>query len=342
MAELLAGAAGPARDSRPLDAVLDYGERRMRSALAAVPDGTWRFADVVDSTGAAADQQVPARVQVAVTVAADTIRFDFAGTAEQRVGNVNAPESVTVSAVAWALRAATDPSIPANGGAMRPVEVVVPAGSLVAARPPAAVGAGNVEISQRVADVCLGALAQALPARVGAASQGTMNNLLIGGAGGVSSGPWVYYETIAGGQGGRPGHPGRPGMSGVHTAMTNTKNTPIEALERSYPLQVSRYRLRRGSGGAGLAQGGDGIERDLLMLEDVTVSLITERRVSRPWGLAGGGPGAVGENWLLPDGDEARAERLPDKCTMRLRAGDVLRMLTPGGGGWGPSAGGPA
>ena len=153
-----------------------------------------------------------------------------------------------------------------------------------------------------------------------------MNNLLIGGTG------WVYYETIAGGQGARPG---RDGMSGVHTAMTNTMNTPIEALERSFPMRVTRYRLRRGSGGVGEWNGGEGIERDVEMLEDVTVSVITERRTSQPWGLAGGGPGAVGENWLLPSGDESRAEPMPDKCTVRLRAGDVLRMLTPGGGAWG-------
>ncbi|MEA2703711.1 MAG: N-methylhydantoinase, partial [Actinomycetota bacterium] len=191
----------------------------------------------------------------------------------------------------------------------------------------AAVGAGNVEVSQRVADVCLGALAQAVPARVGAASQGTMNNVLIGGDG------WVYYETVAGGQGGRPW---AAGMSGVHTGMTNTLNTPTEALERAFPLRVRRYRLRRGSGGDGTHPGGEGIERDLEVLEDVTVSLVTERRQSRPWGLEGGDPGAPGENWLVPQGDETKAEPLADKCTVRLRAGDVLRMLTPGGGGWGP------
>src|SRR5207253_2505361 len=206
---------------------------------------------------------------------------------DQRPGNVNAVEAVTVSAVAFSVRSATDPTIPANGGALRPVNVVAPAGSIVGARPPVAVGAGNVEVSQRVADVCLGVLAQALPGRIGAAGQGTMNNVLIGGEG------WVYYETIAGGQGGRP-H--RGGMSGAHTAMTNTKNTPIEALERAFPMRVLRYRLRRGSGGAGLGQGGEGIERDLEMLEDVTVSVITERRQSQPWGLWGGEPGAVGEN----------------------------------------------
>jgi N-methylhydantoinase B/oxoprolinase/acetone carboxylase alpha subunit len=271
-------------------------------------------------------QRPQARIALRLTIAGDEITFDFTGSDEQRAGNVNAVEAVTISAVSFALRSAADPTIPANGGAMRPVTVVAPSGTLVAARPPVAVGAGNVEVSQRVADVCLGALAQVVPDRVGAASQGTMNNVLIGGTG------WVYYETVAGGQGGRPG---RAGMNGVHTAMTNTKNTPIEALERSFPMRVRRYRLREESGGAGAAPGGEGIERDVEMLEDVTVSLITERRTSSPWGLAGGGPGVVGENWWLPGGDEARAERLPDKCTIRLAAGDVLRMLTPGGGGWG-------
>jgi len=239
---------------------------------------------------------------------------------------------VTVSAVSFALRSALDPTIPANGGAMRPVRVIAPAATIVNARPPAAVGAGNVEVSARVADVCLGALAQALPDRVGAASQGTMNNTLLGGTS-PDGRPWVYYETVGGGQGGRPGGPA--GMSGVHTGMTNARNTPVEALERAYPVRVLRYRLRRESGGAGLAPGGEGIERDLLILGDATLSLITERRASRPWGLAGGAPGVPGENWLLPGGDRKKAERLPDKCTIRMRAGDVLRMLTPGGGGWG-------
>jgi len=329
-AQVGANAVGARRLAELADApfaeVVDYGERRMQAALAALPDGTWTFEDVLDSTGAAPEQQRPARIRVAVTVAGESITFDFAGTDPQSRGNVNAVEAVTVSAVAFALRTAVDPSLPANGGTMRPVRVVAPAGTLVNAAPPAAVGAGNVEVSQRVADVCLGALAQVVPDRVGAAGQGTMNNLLVGGDG------WVYYETIAGGEGGRPD---RPGMSGVHTAMTNTQNTPIEALERAFPLRVRRYRLRRGSGGAGRHPGGEGIERDLEPLEDVTVSLITERRASQPWGAAGGGPGAPGEGWLLPGGVESRAEPLPDKCTIRLRAGDVLRMRTPGGGGWG-------
>ncbi len=296
---------------------------------AGMPDGTWTFEDVLDSTGEAEDQQRPARIVVTVTIEGDQITFDFTGTDAQRAGNVNAVEAVTVSSVAFALRVATDPTIPANAGALRPVEVVAPAGTIVAARPPAAVGAGNVEVSQRVADVCLGALALARPGMLGAASQGTMNNLIVGGDG------WVYYETLAGGQGARPG---RDGMSGVHTGMTNTRNTPIEALEQSYPMRVVRCRLRRGSGGAGEASGGEGIERDLEVLEDATVSLITERRVSRPWGVGGGEPGATGENWLLPGGDESRAISLSDKCTLRVHAGDIIRVLTPGGGGWGARA----
>jgi N-methylhydantoinase B/oxoprolinase/acetone carboxylase alpha subunit len=363
---------------QPIDEVIAYGERRMRAALAALPDGTWTAEDVIDSTGSHAEQQVPSTIRLRLTVSGDAIEVDFAGTAPQSDGNVNAVAAVTESAVGFAIRSVVDPTIPANGGAMRPVGIHLPFGSIVAAEPPAAVGAGNVEVSQRVADVVLAALAASAPERVAAGNQGTMNNLLIGGRG------WVYYETVGGGQGGRmaagapspgqsgiqtgmtnadqvdyrtgtpmPGQSGihtgmtnadqvdyrtgtpMPGQSGIHTGMTNTKNTPIEALERAFPLRVLRYRLRRGSGGAGWAPGGEGIERDLQVLEDVTVSLITERRVSRPKGLAGGVDGATGENWLLPQGDEERAERLPDKCTIRLKAGDVLRMLTPGGGGWG-------
>jgi N-methylhydantoinase B/oxoprolinase/acetone carboxylase alpha subunit len=332
-----------------LDEVVDYGERRMRAALGDLPEGSWMFEDVLDSAAGA-------RVVVRVTKRDAGIEFDFTGSAAQGRGNVNAVLAVTFSAVSWALRSVTDPTIPANGGALRPLRVIAPAGTVVNAVPPVAVGAGNVEVSQRVADVCLGGLAQAVASRVPAAGQGTMNNVMIGGR------DWVYYETIGGGQGGRPPAPGRAargGMSGVHTAMTNTmstdsmtspplagqsaihtgmtntRNTPVEALERAYPMRVIRYAIRRGSGGRGLASGGDGIIRDLLMLEDCTVSLVTERRISRPWGLAGGEPGAVGENWLIPQNNESRAERLPPKVTIAVKAGDVIRVLTPGGGGWG-------
>jgi N-methylhydantoinase B/oxoprolinase/acetone carboxylase alpha subunit len=329
-------------DGQPFPAVLDYGERRGRAALAGLVDGEWTAEDVMDSTGPRRDQQHPATIRCRLVVRDGTLVVDFTGTDAQSSGNVNAVEAVTISCVEFALRSALDPSLPANAGAMRPVTVVAPPGTLVAARFPAAVGAGNVEVSQRIADVCLRALAPIVPDRVGAASQGTMNNVLIGGATDARGrgAPWVYYETVAGGQGGRP--PGRPtalpsrGMSGVHTGMTNTRNTPVEALERAFPMRVRRQRLRRDSGGVGAAPGGDGVERDLEVLVDVTVSLITERRVAPPWGLRGGGPGAVGENWVLRGGDEDAAERVADKCTLRLHAGDVLRMLTPGGGGWGP------
>ncbi len=341
----------------PFGQVLAYGERRCRAAIAALPDGEWVARDQLDSTGSAESQQRPATLVCRVRVRGDRIEFDLSDCDDQRSGNTNAVRAVTVSAVAFALRSVVDPTLPANAGAMAPVAVVTRPGSIVDAQCPAAVGAGNVEVSQRVADVVARALAQAVPAAVPAASQGTMNNVLIG-AGGPGS-TWVYYETVGGGQGGRPPRPGvpgdlprpglsgahtgmtnpdhvdyrsgepRPGQSGIHTAMTNTRNTPIEALERAFPLRVLRYRLRRGSGGVGWSAGGEGIERDLQVLEDATVSLITERRVSRPWGLAGGEPGSPGENWLLPQGDEASAERLPDKCTIGLKAGDVLRVLTP-------------
>jgi N-methylhydantoinase B/oxoprolinase/acetone carboxylase alpha subunit len=319
----------------PLREVTGYGERRMRAALRLLPDGRWYAEDVVDSSGPRPAQQRPAVIRLTMTKHADRLLFDFAGTDRQREGNVNAVEAVTISAVAFAVRAATDPTIPANGGALRPVTIIAPAGTVVAARPPAAVGAGNVEVSQRVADVCLRALAQAVPGRLGAGGQGTMNNLILGGRSG-----WVYYETVGGGQGGRPGRPGPggrpvPGQSGVHTGMTNTSDTPTEALERTYPLRVLRYRLRRASGGAGLGPGGDGIERVIQVLEPATLSLIGERRRSRPYGLAGGEPGAVGENWLWPAGDESRRVPLADKVTIELKAGDAVQVLTPGGGGFG-------
>ncbi len=311
----------------PLPEVLAYGERRMRAALAGVADGTWQVSDVLDSAGPRPWQQMPTTIRLTLTKHGEDICFDFTGTDRQRPGNVNAVEAVTYSAVAFAVRSATDPSIPANGGALRPVRLTAPPGTVVAARPPAAVGAGNVEVSQRVADVCLHALAFAVPGRVGAAGQGTMNNLILGGASG-----WVYYETVGGGQGGRPG---RSGMNGVHTAMTNTADTPTEALERACPVRVLRYRLRRGSGGAGRYAGGEGIERVIQVLEPATLSLITERRTSRPPGLEGGGPAAVGENWLWPGGDEGAKRPLPDKVTVELGAGDAVQLLTPGGGGYG-------
>jgi N-methylhydantoinase B len=314
----LASATGIERHLELTAALLDYGERRMRAAVEALPDGTYRFEDAMEW----ADRLVPLRA--AVTVAGDQITADFAGTAPQVEGNINAVEAVTRSCLYYAVRVATDPTIPANGGCYRPVRLLTEPGSLVDALAPAAVAAGNVETSQRIADVLLGALAQAAPDRVPAASQGTMNNVLIG------NDDFAYYETIAGGQGGRPG---APGQSGIHTGMTNTKNTPIESLEDHYPFRVVTYRLRRGSGGAGRYPGGEGVERQLAFDVPATVSLMGERRVLPPWGLAGGGPGACGEDWLIrADGTR---ERLAGKTTIAVEPGDRLLVLTPGGGGWG-------
>jgi len=314
----VAASAGMDRYFEVAAALLDYGERRMTAALGALPTGEYSFEDVMEWR----DDLVP--IRVSVTVEGEGLHADFSGSAAQVDGNINAVEAVTRSCLYYAVRVATDPTIPANGGCYRPIRLSAPSGSIVHARAPAAVAAGNVETSQRIADVVLGALAQAAPERVPAAGQGTMNNVLIG------NDDFAYYETIAGGQGGRPG---RPGQSGIHTGMTNTKNTPIESIETHYPFRVISTRLRTGSGGAGRFPGGEGIERELELLIPATVSLMGERRTVPPWGLAGGGPGACGEDWLIrADGTE---ERLPGKTTFEVSSGDRLRVLTPGGGGWG-------
>jgi N-methylhydantoinase B len=298
--------------------LLDYGERRMTAALEQIPDGEYSFVDFMEF----GDDDVAIRVNVVIEDA--SLTADFSGTDDQVAANFNAVEAVTRSCLYFAVRVASDPTIPANGGCYRPLHLVAPSGSIVNARPPAAVAAGNVETSQRIADVLLGALAQAAPDRVPAASQGTMNNVLIG------NDEFAYYETVAGGQGGRPG---RAGQSGIQTGMTNTENTPIESLDTHYPFRVERYTLRQGSGGAGRFPGGDGIERELRFLTDATLSLMGERRRHQPWGLAGGEPGATGEDWLIhKDGSR---ERLPGKCTVSVGPGDRLLVLTPGGGGWG-------
>jgi N-methylhydantoinase B len=300
-------------------ALLDYGERRMTSALADLPDGSYVFEDFMELR----DDDIG--IRVTVTVDGSSLDADFTGTDPQVDANLNAVEAVTRSCLYYAVRVATDPTIPANGGCYRPLSLTAPDGSLVNSRPPAAVAAGNVETSQRIADVLLGALAQAAPDRVPAASQGTMNNILIGNE------EFAYYETVAGGQGARPY---RDGQSGIHTAMTNTRNTPIESLHLHYPFRVTAYTLRRDSGGAGTYRGGDGIHREIEFGADATLSLMGERRRNPPWGLNGGQPGALGEDWLIRAG--ADRERLPGKCTVEVSAGDRLVVLTPGGGGWGP------
>jgi N-methylhydantoinase B len=298
--------------------LLDYGERRMLAALGDLPDGSYVFEDYMEH----GEDDVAIRLRVVVD--GETLLADFAGSDPQVESNFNAVEAVTRSCLYYAVRVATDPTIPANGGSYRPISLDVTPGTIVDALAPAAVAAGNVETSQRIADVLLGALAQAAPDRVPAASQGTMNNVLIG------NDEFAYYETVAGGQGARPY---RDGQSGIQTGMTNTQNTPIESLHTHYPFRVTAYTLRRGSGGGGRYRGGDGIRREIEFAAAATLSLMGERRRNSPWGLAGGRPGACGEDWLVHAGGDR--ERLPGKTTVEVSPGDRLVVLTPGGGGWG-------
>jgi N-methylhydantoinase B len=299
-------------------ALLDYGERRMMAALADLPDGVYEFEDYMEH----GTSNVAIRVRVVVD--GKTLLADFSASDPQVESNFNAVEAVTRSCLYYAVRVATDPTIPASGGSYRPISLHVTPGTIVDAVAPAAVAAGNVETSQRIADVLLGALAQAAPDRVPAASQGTMNNVLIG------NDEFAYYETVAGGQGARPY---RDGQSGIQTGMTNTQNTPIESLHTHYPFRVTAYTLRRDSGGSGRYRGGDGIRREIEFDAAATLSLMGERRRNSPWGLAGGEPGASGEDWLVHAGGDR--ERLPGKTTVEVSPGDRLVVLTPGGGGWG-------
>jgi N-methylhydantoinase B len=309
---------GRDRIEAAMDELYTYSERRVRAGLTSVPDGVYQAADVLEPL------EGELEIRARVTVAGDEITVDFAGTSPQHDGNLNCPLSVTRSACYFVVRVLTAPDIPASGGAYAPVHVLAPHGSLVNAGPPAAVVAGNTETSSRITDVVLRALGQAMD--VPAQGQGTMNNLTFGNR------RFTYYETIGGGQGACPGG---NGPSAVHVAMSNALNTPVEALELSYPLRVRRYQLRAGSGGAGRHHGGDGVVREIEVLEACRVSLLTERRAHAPQGAAGGEPGAPGRNLL-------NGEELPPKATRALEAGDVIRVETPGGGGFGVTAPPPA
>jgi N-methylhydantoinase B len=322
----LARRVGRERLREATDAVLDYAERCTRACLAALPDGERHAEDVLE----AVEGDLVLRLRA--TVAGERLILDFAGSAEQHAGNLNCPLAVTRSACYFAVRVLTDPDIPPAAGAYRPIEVHAPHGSVLNARAGAAVVAGNVETSSRVADLVLGAFGQAL-------GQGTMNNLTLGDE------RFSYYETLGGGQGACPD---ADGPSGVHVAMSNTLNTPIEALEREFPLRVLRYAQRHGSGGAGAHRGGDGVVREIEALREMTFSLLTERRRHAPRGAQGGEPGAPGRNLLVEpaggawrtDGHAAAGGReaanpLPAKATGTLRAGQRLRIETPGGGGYG-------
>ena len=305
---------GRERVAAAMDELHDYSERRVRAGIAALPDGRFEARDVLEA------REGELELRAAVTVAGDEVEVDFAGSAAQHPGNLNCPLSVTRSACYFVVRCLVDPDVPASGGAFAPVTVRAPAGSLVNARPPAAVAAGNVETSCRIVDVLLRAFGEAVEAP--AQGQGTMNNLTLG------NDRFTYYETIGGGQGACPR---ADGPSGVHVTMSNTLSTPTEALELAYPLRVRRHALRVGSGGAGRHRGGDGVVRELEVLEPCRVSIISERRAHAPAGARGGSPGAPGRNLL-------NGSPLPAKVTVDVSAGDVITVETPGGGGFGRPA----
>jgi N-methylhydantoinase B len=322
--EIVAG-YGLAQTQEYGEALIAYTERIMRALIASLPPGRYAFTDYLEG---ADGNDWP--VCVAVTVSGDTLAADFSGTAPAVAGNLNAVPAIVESAAAYVLRCLAGADAPMNAGAFAPLTVRVPAGSLLDARRPHAVAAGNVETSQRIVDVLFGALAQARPGAVPAASQGTMNNLTFGGRQPGSGQPFAYYETMGGGVGAGP--QAVTAASGVHAHMSNTRNTPVEALEHALPVRVERYALRRGSGGGGRHRGGDGLRRDLRFLVAVTVTVLSERRRRAPWGLAGGQPGTPGRNLLLRG--EAEQE-MPGKFTLELQPGDGLSIQTPGGGGWG-------
>jgi N-methylhydantoinase B len=293
-----------------MDELHDYAERRVRAAIARLPDGRSEASDVLEADGGDLE------LRVTLTIEGDELELDFAGTAPQHDGNLNCPLAVTRSACYFVVRCLTDPDAPASGGAFAPVAVHAPAGSLVNARPPAAVAAGNVETSSRIADVVFGAFGQAM--EVPAQGQGTMNNITLGNE------EFTYYETIGGGQGACPD---ADGPSGVHVAMSNTLSTPTEALELGYPIRVERQALRLGSGGAGRHRGGDGVVRELRVLEACRLSIVSERRRHAPQGREGGGPGEAGRNSL-------NGRELPAKVSRDVAPGDLVRIETPGGGGY--------
>lgn len=307
----LAARHGRERVAAAMNELIDYSERRVRGAIAALPDGRFEAVDQLETL------EGELELRVAVAIEGDEIAFDFNGTAAQHGGNLNCPLAVTRSACYFAVRCVTDPDVPASAGAFVPVSVHAPAGSLVNARPPAAVAGGNVETSCRIVDVVFRALEGAVP--VPAQGQGTMNNVTLG------NDRFTYYETIGGGQGACPD---ADGPSAVHVTMSNTLNTPVEALELDLPLRVRRYAVRLGSGGAGRHRGGDGVVRELEVLEPCRLSILSERRARAPRGAAGGAPGQPGRN--LVNGTE-----VPGKVSLDLAAGDVLTIETPGGGGFG-------
>ena len=305
--------------------LIEYSARLMHHAIFQIPDGEYHGEDLLDDDGVSSESIA---IRVRISIKGQKAIVDFSGSAPQVAGSINAVEAITVSAVSYAFRCLLGPDVPASAGLMFPIQVVAPAGTIVNATPPAAVAGGNVETSQRIVDVLFRALAQALPERIPAASQGTMNNLTIGGLDAEGK-EFSYYETVAGGMGARPN---QDGLSALHTHMTNSLNTPAEALEYSYPLRVREYAIRRGSGGEGEYRGGDGVVREVETLVPARMSILSDRRKHAPYGLAGGQPGKTGENVIIRDG---KAESLGSKGSWELSAGSRVRIETPGGGGWG-------
>jgi len=321
---------GLKRARRAVAELLDYSEALMRAFLLQVPPGDYRAEDFLDNDGIS---ERPVKIAVNVRVHSrgrHLVSVDFTGSDLQVEGSVNAVAAITYSACFYVFRCLLAEDVPAAAGLMRPIEIIAPEGTIVNARPPAAVAGGNVETSQRIVDVLLQALAQAIPDRIPAAASGTMNNLTIGGVDPRTGSPFTYYETISGGMGARPG---KPGVSGVHTHMTNSLNTPAEALEYAYPLRVRSYSLRPESGGQGRYRGGDGIVREIEVLTDCDVTLLADRRSRGPWGLSGGGEGAPGSASILRR--DGSTEPMPGKFSTRLRKGERITINTPGGGGWG-------
>lgn len=317
---------GPAGLLRATAAMRAYTERVLRATLRRIPDGVYRFADRLDDDGVGTS---PVAIRAAVAIRAGRAVVDFAGSSPQVAGGVNANLAVTLSAVLYVFRSLVEEDIPFNTGLLRPLRIRAPRGSVVNAVFPAATAGGNVETSQRIVDVLLGALARAVPGRIPAASSGTMNNIAFGGRDPKRGAAFAYYETIGGGMGAGAA---RDGMDGVHTHMTNSLNTPVEALESALPVRIRRYGLRRGSGGRGRRRGGEGIVREYEFLVPCRVTILSERRAFRPYGLRGGSPGAPGRNTLLRAG---RTIRLRSKANLQVEAGDRLRIETPGGGGYG-------
>lgn len=317
-----------------MEQLLTYTERMTRKLIRTIPDGIYRFRDELDDDGIYPD---PVPIIVTIKIAGDRAIVDFTGSAPQQIGSVNAVKAITLSAVQYVFRCLLGSEIPNNAGCLAPITIIAPPGTIVNASPPASVAGGNVETSQRIVDVLFGALAKACPEIIPAASQGTMNNISIGGMMTTALNkkdkqkkqPFAYYETIGGGMGALPY---ANGVSAKHSHMTNTLNTPIEALEYSYPLQIRRYEIRVGSGGSGRFRGGDGIIREIEILTDCQVTLLTERRKTSPYGLMGGKSGERGKNILIRDGVEIPLE---SKGIFDLVAGDVLSIQTPGGGGYG-------